>query len=126
MIRYYYWITPLFILLDILGDWNFRIAALADSGHRTIYYLFLLACVGAMWKLPRLTPFIAVVESGVNFFLLIGSVMLPILGYGYLLKSPVIGFTGWPHLANFVLTGLILSMVIRSNSGLLPDPDSNH
>ncbi|MFK7955183.1 MAG: hypothetical protein AB8B96_03735 [Lysobacterales bacterium] len=125
MIRYYYWITPLFILLDIAGGWNLRIAALADPAHRTAYYLFLLACAGAMWKLPRFTPFIAVVESGVNFFLLIGSVMLPILGYGHLLKNPVIGFAGWTHLANFFITGLILSTVIRRNSSLLPDANVN-
>ncbi len=119
MIRYYYFLTPLFIALDGLGGWNLRIAGLADPGHRIAYYGFLLACTVGIWKLPRLIPLITVVESGVNFFLLIGSVMLPILGYGYLLANPTIGFTGWTHLINFFLTGLILNSVITSNTRAL-------
>ncbi|MEM6575291.1 MAG: hypothetical protein AAF736_13540 [Pseudomonadota bacterium] len=113
MIRAYYLLTPLFMLLDWVLDLNLRVAGLADPGHRILYYGFLVGCTVLLWKVPQTSQLVALAESSVNFFLLIAGVMLPILGHAYLLDDPSYGFSGWPQLVNFLVTGTILTIVIR-------------
>ncbi len=108
------------MLLDWVLDLNLRVAGLADPGHRALYYGFLIACVLLVWRVPQTSQLVALAESSVNFFLLIAGVMLPILGHAYLVDNPTFGFAGWPQLVNFLVTGTILTVVIRRSARTLP------
>lgn len=76
----YYWLTPLFWILDEAFGWNVRAAALeGEPGLKLLYYLFCLGCAGAIWLWPAATSVVGLTEASVNIFVLVLGVFLPYL-----------------------------------------------
>ena len=74
----YYLATPVFVVLDVMAGAPIRISALHSPAHRFAYYgvVFLL---GMLCRArPRLAPWVGMLESSSNLFLLLLGILLPI------------------------------------------------
>jgi len=74
----YYLATPVFVVLDVVAGAPIRISALHSPAHRFAYYgvVFLL---GMLCRArPRLAPWVGMLESSSNLFLLLLGILLPI------------------------------------------------
>ncbi|MCP4263247.1 MAG: hypothetical protein GY774_37925 [Planctomycetes bacterium] len=75
--RWYFYITPLFILLDYFGGLNVRVSALDSSPmYKNLYYGFCILCGICMFIIPRCSAVVALFESLINFMMLILSICL--------------------------------------------------
>jgi len=76
--RFYYWVTPVFILLDYAWGINVRVAVLdAAPQHKNLYYGFCVVCGVVMFLWPRSTPLVALGESTVNVLMTAVGLFLP-------------------------------------------------
>ncbi len=101
LIRAYYLATPAFLVLDIALGMDMRAAFLDGTGSRVFWYLLCTGLGLVAWRWPVSAPLIGVIESSVNFFLLIAWIMLPIM-------LPSDDFADWPGpwgIVPFVLIG---------------------
>jgi hypothetical protein len=74
----YYLATPAFAVLDVVANAPIRISALQSPAHRFAYYgvVFLL---GMLCRArPRAAPWVGMLESSANLFLLLLGILLPI------------------------------------------------
>ncbi len=70
--RWYFYITPLFILLDYFLGLNIRIAALDSAPmYKNFYYGFCVLCGISMFLLPRYSAVVTLFESIINFMMLV-------------------------------------------------------
>ena len=70
--RLYFYITPLFILLDYIFGINVRVSALdAMPTYKIIYYGFCVLCGICMFIIPRYSAVVALFESTINLIMLI-------------------------------------------------------
>lgn len=112
----YYALTLLFAGLDFLAGLNVRLAFLdGQPGLRVGYYVGLILCFLAMWRLPVWSRIIAVVESMivlaaliVDFWLRIFAMPDTVLAGG----DPI----GFEEVANFALSGAAayLALVLKT------------
>jgi hypothetical protein len=109
ILRFYYYITPIFYLLDSTWGQVFRIAGFGDPIHRLYYYGFCLLCGMVCNLKSSSSALIAIFESSVNMLVLLLSVMIPIISVGNHIDGNLnsIGLAG-QRLFNFLLTGSIL------------------
>jgi hypothetical protein len=77
-LRLYYWITPLFVVLDWVWGVSVRAAFLPRFEHRLAYYVLCLLCAVVCQREPGAAPYVGLGESSVNLFLLLLGIMLPI------------------------------------------------
>ena len=76
--RWYYYATPLFILLDYLAGINVRVAALDSMPlYKNAYYGFCIICAFCIYIFPKYSPIVALLESGINFVMMILLLFLP-------------------------------------------------
>ncbi len=76
--RWYYYATPLFILLDYLAGINVRVSALdAMPLYKYAYYGFCILCALCIYISPKYSPIVALLESGINFLMIIFLLFLP-------------------------------------------------
>jgi len=76
--RLYFYITPLFILLDYIFGINVRVSALeAMPIYKNLYYGFCILCGICMYIIPRYSAVVALFESTINFMMLVLSIYLP-------------------------------------------------
>ena len=76
--RWYYYATPLFILLDYLAGINVRVSALDSmSLYKYAYYGFCILCAFCIYISPKYSPVVALFESGINFVMIIFLLFLP-------------------------------------------------
>lgn len=113
----YYFATPLFWLGDSLLGWNFRVAWLDDPAIRNAYYLFCIACAVLCYWQPRWSALVGLTESGLNFGLLIISVMLPIFALpGQVTQQPEeLPLTNAQSVLGFMLIGSVLIASIHQS-----------
>lgn len=77
--RFYYLVTPAFILLDYLAGINIRVAALdAMPGCKNLYYGFCVLCGVLVLVLPAASAVVAFVESTILLFLTVPEVFRPL------------------------------------------------
>ncbi len=77
--RYYYLLTPAFILLDYVVGINIRVAALdAMPGCKNLYYGFCVLCGVVVFVLPAASAVVAFVESTTLLFLTVPAVFRPL------------------------------------------------
>ena len=111
LVTIYYAATPLFALLDLGGGVNLRLVGLADHANlRVLYYLVCGACAVALWRRPRWTPAIGLVEGTVTITLLILGVMVPIVTLPSTLETgdPSLVAASLPEaVVNLLLSGLV-------------------
>jgi hypothetical protein len=78
IVALYYWLTPLFWVLDAALGWNVRAAALeGEPGLKNLYYLFCIGCGITIWRWPGLTRIVGLTEASLNVLVLILGVLLP-------------------------------------------------
>lgn len=76
--KFYYYITPLFILLDYIGGLSVR-AAVLDSlpMYKNLYYGFCIFCGISMHFRPQFSAVVALFESTIIVLMTVLSVFLP-------------------------------------------------
>ncbi len=80
--RWYFYITPLFILLDYFGGLNVRVSALeAMPLYKNLYYGFCILCGVCMYIVPRYSAVVALFESSINFMMIVLGIFLPYVQY---------------------------------------------
>ena len=122
LLRWYYLATPIFLVIDVLLQAPLRVAFVGASGWRWLYYAFCMAIGILMRARPSATAALGMLESSVNVFLLIASVMLPIWGAVDTIDAggnlPQLGLSGW-RLVNFVLAAAALTLSFQRNQRML-------
>jgi len=80
--RFYYYITPLFILLDYFFGINVR-AAILDTMplYKNIYYGFCIMCGVGVFVFPRLTPVVTLFDSTASILGIVLTVYLPYIRF---------------------------------------------
>lgn len=116
----YYWLTPVFWLVDELGGPNVRTAAL--DGHpwwKALYYLLCLAIPIAAHYWPAWTARLGIAETATNIVLLGLGVMVPyyrFIGDAAAGDIPLTPPLTTESMTNFVLsaTVLVFSLIVRT------------
>ena len=78
LIAAYLLATPAFVVADVAFDMPFRVAALADSNLRFLYYAGAMLCGALTYVRPAAAPWIGMGESATNLLILMLSILLPI------------------------------------------------
>ena len=76
--RWYFYITPLFILLDYVLGVNVRVSALGSIPvYKNLYYGFCILCGVCMYFVPRYSAIVTLFESIINFGMIVFSIFMP-------------------------------------------------
>jgi len=76
--RWYYYATPLFILLDYLLGINVRVSALDSMPfYKYAYYGFCILCALCIYISPRYSPIVALFESTINVIMMALLLFIP-------------------------------------------------
>jgi hypothetical protein len=119
--KWYYYATPLFILLDYLAGINVRIAALdAMPLYKNLYYGFCILCAVCIYIFPRYSPVVALLESAINYMLMILLLIMPYIRC--LMEEDILG-QGWQtvealnaeHILNLTFAGIVAVLAFRAS-----------
>lgn len=120
--RLYYYVTPLFVLLDYLAGVNVRVAVLDSMPlHKNLYYGFCVVCAVSMYAAPRYTAVVALFESAINFMMTIVSLFLPYARYVTYTDNVLDADLGIasvftiPRTVNLILAGAIAILVFKGS-----------
>ncbi len=120
--RFYYYATPLFILLDYFGGINVRVAILDSMPlYKNLYYGFCIFCGVGMFALPRLTPVVVLFESSINFLMIVLTIYLPYIRFitqtDDVLNAdfPTVAGFSVPCIVNIVLAGAMAAIGFRGS-----------
>ena len=90
--RWYFYITPLFILLDYIYGINVRVSALETMPtYKNLYYGFCILCGICMYIIPRYSAIVALLESSINIMMLVLGIFLPYIRTITALMDDVLG-----------------------------------
>ncbi len=92
LISYYYFSTPLFMLLDFLWGYELRLSERLNSPQQFGYYGFCLFCAWICWYKPRSHHFVALLESSLNLTLLLSAVL--IMPYDNIIEGKTVSHLG--------------------------------
>ena len=113
--KWYYYATPLFILLDYLAGINVRVSALdAMPLYKNLYYGFCILCGLGMYISPRYSPVVALLESAINYVLMILLLLRPYIIC--LLQEDIIG-EGWQNMEMLTaqqITNLLIAALVAA------------
>jgi hypothetical protein len=108
----YYYLTPLFILLDYGWGISVRVTVLNSMPfYKDLYYGFCILCGVIAYALPRFAPVVALFESTINFVMTVVGVFLPYYRFiaqtkDFLTaKLPTVAGFDTPHVINILLAG---------------------
>lgn len=113
----YYWLTPVFWILDELGGPNVRTAALEGRPFwKALYYLFCLAIPVVAHYRPAWTARLGIIETGSNLALLVLGVVLPY--YTFVDRSlsgdvPLEAPLTLESMVNFTLSAAVLAISLK-------------
>ena len=115
----YYWLTPLFALVDWTFGANVRAAGLADHPElRVAYYALCTGCAVGIHARPALSGPVGFAESSANLLLLFLSLLLPYYGMlddalrgSFPAESPITTGMVW----NFLIAGSVWVMVFQGH-----------
>jgi len=120
--RWYYYATPLFILLDYLAGINVRVAALDSLPlHKNAYYGFCIICALGISIFPKYSVVVVLLESTINFLMVILLLLLPYVRFAMLediLSTDWGSGSGFsvPRVINLLLAGFIAALAIQASS----------
>ena len=127
--KFYYYITPLFILLDYFGGLSVR-AAVLDSMpmYKNLYYGFCIFCAVGIYFRPGFSAVVALFESTIIVLLTVMSVFLPYVRY--IMEADVLN-TNWdftnafsvPRIVNIVLSGTVGIFAFHGSLRMLGTPE---
>lgn len=119
--RYYYYATPLFILLDYLLGLNIRAAVLDDMPlYKYIYYGFCIMCGIGVFVFPRMTPIVTLAESTLCFLMITLTVYSPYIRYIIQADDvldadmPLVAGISAPSIINLVIVGVMAVIGFRA------------
>ncbi len=76
--RWYYYITPLFILLDYIWGVNVRVTILDSMPlYKSLYYGFCILCGVGMYIVPQYFAVVALLESTIIFTMVVLGIFVP-------------------------------------------------
>ena len=76
--RWYFYITPLYILLDYILGLNIRVSALDSApAYKNLYYGFCILCGIGAFIAPGYSALVALSESTINFMMIVVGIFLP-------------------------------------------------
>ncbi|MDH4240355.1 MAG: hypothetical protein OEW48_12405 [Phycisphaerae bacterium] len=76
--KWYYYATPLFILLDYFAGINVRVSALDSMPfYKYAYYGFCILCALCIYISPRYSPIVALFESTINVIMMALLLFIP-------------------------------------------------
>jgi hypothetical protein len=120
--KWYYLVTPIFIVLDYVWGLNVRISIFdAFPFYKNLYYAVCMACGIGITVVPKFTPIVALIESTINVLLAILALLLPyyqFIAHADDLLNPdmhMIMFDG-QSLMNIILAGCIAVLAFNQNS----------
>ncbi|MHC4727600.1 MAG: hypothetical protein ACYS17_10280 [Planctomycetota bacterium] len=71
-VKLYFYITPVFILIDYIFGINIRVAALDSAPtYKILYYGFCILCGVCIFIIPRYSAVVALFESTINIIMLV-------------------------------------------------------
>jgi len=127
--RWYYFATPIFILLDYLWGINVRVSVLDSMPlYKNLYYGFCITCAVGICIFPRYSAVVALAESTINFLMVVFFLFTP---YVYCLThmddvlsavSDVENVFSMQRIANLFLAGLVAVFAFRSSVWKLEAP----
>jgi len=110
--KFYYYITPLFILLDYFGGISVRVAVLDSMPmYKNLYYGFCIFCAFSMYFRPQFTAVVTLFESTIIVLITVLSVFLPYIRF--IMQADDVLNESWdimnafsiPRIVNLVLAG---------------------
>jgi hypothetical protein len=120
--RWYYYATPLFILLDCITGINVRVAALDSMPlYKYAYYGFCILCGLCIYIFPRYSPIVALFESTINVIMMVLLLFIP---YVLLFSntedilstdSPVVQMFTPQRIVNLGLAGFVAVFAFRAS-----------
>jgi hypothetical protein len=123
--KWYYYATPIFILLDYLAGINVRVSALDTMPfYKNTYYGFCILCGLGMYICPRYSPLVALFESAINYVLMILLLLRPYIRC--LMQEDIIG-QGWKnvqalspeHITNLLIAAVVAALAFKASIGKL-------
>ena len=112
--KFYYYMTPLFILLDYVWGISIRVTVFDSMPmYKNLYYGFCILCGVFVYAVPKLTPAVALFESSINFLITVLAVFMPYINFisktdDYLTADlPTAAGFDTPHIINILLAGTI-------------------
>ena len=122
--RWYFYITPLFILLDYFLGLNIRVSALDSAPvYKNLYYGFCVLCGIGVFIAPGYSTIVALFESTINFIMLIVGFFLQYMQTVTSLMDDVTGsdfkavedsLTA-ESMTNFAIVGFFLILTFRTS-----------
>ena len=120
--KFYYYITPLFILLDYFGGLSVRVAVLDSMPmYKNLYYGFCIFCGISMHFRPQFSAVVALFESTIIVLMTVLSVFLP---YIQLIKDAdnvlnenwdIAGAFSIPRIVNLMLAGTMAAFAFHGS-----------
>lgn len=136
--RFYYYVTPLFILLDYFFGINVRAAVLDTMPlYKNLYYGFCIMCGVGVFVFPRLTPVVTLFDSTASILGIVLTVYLPYIRFinqtDDVLNAnmPTVVGINAPCMINLILVGIMAIIGFRGclhelQFSMKPDqPDDN-
>lgn len=119
----YYTATPVFFVLYYFFDINLRISIPGASDY-WLYSYYLVCFIASFIVFKNITTgaIFALIESSINIFLLMLSVLTPILNFGLNPENSSIVF-GMPELIHFIIAMIIFSQSFYLNPIILKSRD---
>ena len=112
--KWYYYITPLFILLDYVWGISIRVTVFDSMPqYKKLYYGFCILCGVFIYALPKLTTVVALFERSINFLVTVMAVFMPYINFitktdDFLTADlPTVAGLDAPHIINILLAGII-------------------
>lgn len=121
----YYYLTPVFILIDLVAGKSFRAAGL-ELPFRYYYYGLCLLCALLCYAKPALSALVTLFESSTNMLVLLLGVMLPIFNIEQAVENNAtdIGLAG-ERLINFLLSGSMIAWSFHASVDRLQSKNVN-
>ena len=124
--KFYYYITPVFILLDYFGGLSVR-AAVLDSMpmYKNLYYGFCIFCAAIIHFRPQFTAVVTLFESTIIALMTVLSVFLPYIQF--ITQADDVLNENWdiasafsiPKIVNLVLAGTMAIVAFHGSIDIL-------
>ena len=127
--KFYYYITPLFILLDYFGGISVRVAVLDSMPmYKNLYYGFCIFCAVSMYFRPQFTAVVTLFESMIIVLITVMSVFLPYIRF--IMQADDVLNENWdilnafsiPRIVNLVLAGTMAVIAFHGSINALGIP----
>ena len=118
--RFYYYLTPAFILLDYVGVANIRVAVLDSTPlYKNLYYGFCVLCGVIVFVRPAFSSVVGLFESSINILMTVLVLYMPYIRFlnetDDILTAdmPAVAGVQTPQILNLLMAGAIAVIGFR-------------